>query len=436
MSNPSPDVLAVLRYLGSLAQTRLTGTADEARVHDALEQRLSALGYQTTFQHFRFPRQIYGGLGVHFGLAVLAGIFAAYAPRMAALVHLVLLVSFLSEVVLRRHVLRKLWPSVATRNLLCTLPARGPLRRRIVFAAHVDSAYTGLLFNPKVLRVMTQPPPPFLPFLRKQLLLPAVCIAVMMALEAAAFATPGWAVGLLCVPPALVAFFNLQILFNNTVVPGAADNLSGCAAQVTLATEWAANPVAGVEVVFAFTGAEEAGTGGAAHLARAMRGVWDPAITDVIILDTLSNGTLFTLEEGELHRIPIPRRLLTAFALGAQRAGQPAPAPYIIPAGATDALPFLSCGFAAAALTCIDPLQGAPRHYHHPSDTVDNVDAVQLQASTRVASQVLRVLATEHADHDPPRGPALHVPSDAPPVQHAVGAAAPAGPGAAPGGAA
>ncbi len=78
--------------------------------------------------------------------------------------------------------------------------------------------------------------------------------------------------------------------------------------------------------------------------------------------------------------------------LSAREAGTAIPRPYIIPAGATDALPFLVAGYRALALTCIDEKQHAPRNYHHPHDTADRVDPVQLRASLKVASALMKRL--------------------------------------------
>ncbi len=386
------DVTAHLHWLAGLAPTRLTGGEGERAVQQAIAEHLGARGFRTDWQPFRFPRHIYGSLALHFGLAL---VFAALAPRwpiVAALGHLVVAASFFAETTLRRHLLRALWPKVDTRNLLMTWPAQGPLTRRIVCLAHVDSAYTGLMFHPPILKVLTKPPPRALGFLYKQLLLPFVSLLVLAGVELAGVLHPAL-LAILSVPSLIVFFFNFDILLRNRVVPGAADNLSGCAAQVTLGEAWARAPVPGVELVLAFTGAEEAGTGGAAHLARSVKDTWSPEVTEVLVLDTLSNGDLYILEEGELFARPIPEALRAAIGRGAQAAGQPAPPAFAIPAGATDALVFLVEGYRAAALTCIDLAYGAPRNYHHPNDTAANVDPVQLDASTRVAQQVLLELA-------------------------------------------
>lgn len=389
------DVIETLHWLAGLAPTRLTGTADEKRVQEAIAERVTAAGYRATWQPFRFPRHIYGSLALHFGLALAIAIVAHRSPIAAGVGHLVIALSYYSEAVWRRHGLRKLWPSIATQNLLLTRTPEGSVTRRVVFLAHVDSAFTGLMFHPSIIKEIAKPPPSFLPFLKKQLLLPFVCVLVLAGLELASVATPTWARVVLAVPLFIVFAFNADVVIKNRVVPGAADNLTGCAAQIVLAEAWAEAPEPGVEVVFAFTGAEEAGTGGAAHLSRTAG--WDPAITTVVVLDTLSNGNLFLLEEGELFRAPMPADLALTARAAATECGLPEPESYAVPAGATDALPFLIRGYRALALTCIDPEQHAPRNYHHPNDTADRVEPTQLKASTKLALALLRRLGRGEA---------------------------------------
>ena len=393
MSAAENDVVTTLNWLAGLAPTRLTGTEGEKRVQQAIAERLERAGYTATWQPFRFSRHIYGSHALHFGLALLLVFVARYAPLVAGIGHLVVAISFYSEAMWRRHLLRLLWPRVATQNVLLTWPAKTALRRRLVFLAHTDSAFTGILFHPAVIRVVAAPPPRLLAFLRKQLMLPFLCLLALAALESIhpIWGAPVWLIGLLCFPLVTVFFFNIDVVLRNRPVPGAADNLSGCAAQVELAEAWARSAADDVEVVFGFTGAEEAGTGGAAHLSRTAG--WDRAITEIIVLDTLSNGTLHLLEEGELYRCPMPPALREDARAAARDVGLPEPTDYIIPAGATDAFPFLIAGYRALALTCIDAKQHAPLNYHHPNDTADRVEPEQLRSSTRIASAFLERLA-------------------------------------------
>lgn len=390
---PSDDVVSTLEWLGGIARTRLTGTPEERAAQDAIAARLEKAGYTIGWHAFRYPRHIYGSLALHFGLALL--FLAVPWPALAAAGHALVAVSFFSEATRRGLILRHLWPKTASQNLLATLPARGPMRRRIVLLAHVDSAYTGFLFRPSVLKVLAAPPPKFLPFLQKQLALPLAGVAALAVFELASmfFELPRWPMFVLALPAVPVFLLNAQIVLRNEVVPGAADNLTGCAAQVVLAEAYAKRRADDVEIVFGFTGAEEAGTGGALELVKAKRDEWSRDDTVVVILDTLSNGDLYQLEEGELYRIERPPELVAAVDAAGVAAGRGPVPRYVVPAGGTDALPFLAYGYRAIALTCIDPVQNAPRGYHHPSDTVENVDPEQLVRSTDVAEHLIAELA-------------------------------------------
>jgi hypothetical protein len=117
-----------------------------------------------------------------------------------------------------------------------------------------------------------------------------------------------------------------------------------------LAERLAAEQPDDVELVFVCTGAEEASTGGALALARAKsRGEWSPADTLVVGIDGMTNG-------------------------------------------ATDVVPFLAHGYDGICLACIDHHIGAPRHYHWPTDTAENLDADQFDRSVAFAEAYVREL--------------------------------------------
>ncbi|MBL8951395.1 MAG: M20/M25/M40 family metallo-hydrolase [Myxococcaceae bacterium] len=388
------DPVSVLNWLAKLAPIRLTGTEAERTAQEAIAERLQRSGYEARWVPFTTARHIYGSIALHFGLALAAVPFIATWPLVTAVLHLFLAYSWYSESVRRRHVLRKLWPKVKTQNLLITSPSQGPVTKRIVLLAHCDSAFTGFLFKPRVLKVLAAPPPKFLPFMQKQLFLPWAGLIALgaLALASVVLPVPGWLFWVLAGPSVPVFVLNFDILLRNTVVPGAADNLSGVAVQLVMAEEWVKRQrPAGVEVVFAFTGAEEGGTLGAAHLAQTMG--WEKDKTEVLALDTLSNGKLYLLEEGELWAQPPSESLVAKAREAAKACGQPEPELYKVPAGGTDALPFLVEGYKALALTCVDPEWHAPRNYHHPNDTAENVDPVQLRISASIALELLQRLA-------------------------------------------
>lgn len=65
---------------------------------------------------------------------------------------------------------------------------------------------------------------------------------------------------------------------------------------------------------------------------------------------------------------------------------------FVAPLGGTDASPFIQHGWDAVGLCCLDPELGAPRHYHLPSDTLENLDMDQLMRSIDVVEALAREL--------------------------------------------
>jgi hypothetical protein len=336
---------------------------------------------------------------LHFGLAVLGTLLFGWSPAVALALHLLAAVSYALDATRRGYLLRRLLPSVRSRNLLAVRQAVGQRRLRLVLVGHIDAAFTGTAFHPAVIRAGTKESRwRALRFLRKSMLVAvgATLLAALLDVLALVVGPAPWLwalLALMSLPAFLVFAGNLEIVLRNQVVPGACDNLTGCAAVAVLAERLRDFRPDDLELVYVVTGAEEAGTGGASALARAMASSWEPGETVVLGLDTLSNGELRLLQEGEMLPEPLPAwlaALVTDVAASAPRWG--AVPTYQIPSGATDALPFLRRGYDAACLGCIDPEIGAPRHYHRLTDTPDNVDLAQLALSIDFAEALVRAL--------------------------------------------
>jgi acetylornithine deacetylase/succinyl-diaminopimelate desuccinylase-like protein len=261
------------------------------------------------------------------------------------------------------------------------MPAhRGSPRLRVVFVAHADAAYTGVIFRPEVARrFLTQDTSPIYKSLR--VTTGAVAgLALLDLVELAGGRSRALSVlrAALTVPAFLAFALNLDVVVRNHVVPGAMDDLSGVAGMLLLARRL---QVRGrvpddVEVVFCATGCEEAGLGGAQALARDKQADWDRSSTVVIGLDGLANGSLCWLHEGEIFPVPIAPWLLEA--LRDTAASDPRFAEirgFEIPVGGTDAVPFAKAGYDAVTLGCVDRSLNMPRHYHTPNDTPENLEA-------------------------------------------------------------
>ena len=389
---------------------RLTGTAGERGLQEACAKELEALGGTAEWHSFRWGRSIYQSLALHFGLATAALVLGYFAPFAAAFVHVVVALSYASESAWKRPILRWALPSVSSQNVIVTFPAKRPMRHRIVTLAHADAAYTGVLFSPSIVRMAAKETKnPVGRAFRKGLALATFGLVALAAVEAmaplvpaSAMASYAWRVlAFALAVPSIAAFgLNLDVVLRNRVVPAANDNLSGCVATLELARRLQGTLPDDIELVTVITGCEEAGTGGASALARdfVAAGRWTAASTTVLALDTFSGGAPRLLQEGELVSKPIPPRLLALAARVCDEEPSLGPVtPYEIPSGATDAWPFLVAGFESLGITCIDPDLGAPRNYHLPSDTAENLDAPAFARTYAFTSRFIAKLAAERS---------------------------------------
>ena len=120
-------------------------------------------------------------------------------------------------------------------------------------------------------------------------------------------------------------------------------------------------------------------------------GEWDPAETTILGVDGLSNGELRWFEEGEIVTTPIPgwlEQILLEAASSEPRFSKARR--FHIPLGASDAVAFLAEGYDAVSIGCVDPAIGAPRHYHLPSDTAENLSTEELDLSFDFVERVAR----------------------------------------------
>ncbi len=395
--HPLHDGVADERYVRQVIERivadcprRLAGTADEERAQRLLARRFADLGISWEMHPFTYHHHLYGSLALHFGVGTLGSLLFGVAPAASLALHTLAGASYYGSSTRRFELLRRLLPRRDSHNLVATLPADGEAdpALRIVLIAHADAAYTGLVFDPRLVKRLAGRGPS-LPPLDKPLRLTTCSQFALAGVDALGVVLGPvgrqllWpAVGLLSVPGLLAFALNMEVVLRDQAVPGANDNLSGCAALGVLAGRLAPRKRADVELVFVDTGAEESGTMGAMALARQMRDRWDRSRTVIVAVDGMTNGTLRYFLEGELRDCRVPPDLAQA-ALDAARGDERLQGfgPYRMPVGSTDAAPFHRHGYDCISIGCADPTLGSPRHYHHPDDTPANLDMRQLMAS-------------------------------------------------------
>lgn len=399
-SESETRAIPLIERIVDACPNRLPGSRSERRAQRMLRREFASLDLQTGFHRFRFNRSIYANFALHFGLAAIGSVLFVQSPLAALAVHALVVISYLGDTSRRFYLLRRLFPFHQSQNLVARRPAENPPRLHIVLVAHADAAYTGEIFEPERLRTASRMPP--LPFdlARKPIRLAVASVLALGAIDCTAFwwgASPWLWIGLVLatLPPLLVAFANLEVVARNEVVPGANDNLTGCAGLVLLAERLERHRPEDVELTFVATGAEEAGGGGGRALAREKLacGDWRPDNTVVIGVDGLSNGRLRYFREAEVFRTPIPTFLLDVLEdTKAEDERFAELERHDIHAGSTDVLAFRAAGFPGVCLGCVDPEFGAPRHYHHPSDTPENLDSDQFARSLDFTERFVRRL--------------------------------------------
>ncbi len=396
----------LIREIVAACPQRPSASDRERRAQHMMAETLGNAGGMTSWQSFRYSRSLYTMIALHWGI-VLVGCLPVclfpetiWGPATSLLVHLLAGVSYWCDSYRWGFLLRRIFRWVPSQNLLVTFPARTAMRRRIVLIAHADSAPTGFQFRPRLVRSAAewryQGTRRWLRFLRRPMLVAMIGVVWFIYREFDILLHQRWLFRFNILYFNFGCYFllltlsNLQVALSRKFTPGANDDLSGCAALDILAQTVIPDRPDDVEIVVAVTGCEEAGTGGAWSLARQMQQTWDRKETFVLVLDSISNGNLRLIREGEIIPAALPAREVE-FAREIAR-NDPRFSTFSIfdlPAGATDALPFGQRGYSAFALACIDPQLGAPRHYHLPGDSPENLDWEQLVDSIEFAERLV-----------------------------------------------
>jgi len=378
---------------------RRSTSDQERRAQEMMVPELENAGLECSWRPFTFNDNLHANMLLHFGLGVLGTAVSGLFPAAGFALHAGAATSYWADGARRGYFLRRLLKFKEAANLVAVAPAKGPLELRLVFIAHADAGYTGWVFDPRVIRSAEGGPG----ILKRPIALTTAATGALAGFDALRMAFGPltfplrpleW---LLTVPAAVTCAMNAQIMIKNTVVPGANDDLSGVAALPVLAHRLVPGIPDGVELVFVVSACEEAFLGGADALAREMEGTWEKDRTVIVALDAITNGDLhFVGTEGEVKRFESPGWLRRAAREVAVRTELPGGLGTIDPpAGGSDAGPFLARGYDALALVCVDPALGAPRHYHQPSDTLENLDMDRLMRSMdfceALAREIMRV---------------------------------------------
>ncbi|MEA2272010.1 MAG: hypothetical protein QOI98_718 [Solirubrobacteraceae bacterium] len=364
--------------IGERASSRwIAGRLEESGAHDV---RVEPFRYQSTYAWAQ-------------GLHTAAGLLATRIRGVGgAALALGALASLELEVSGRRQWLRRFLPAGEGANVVARIPATGARVATLVLVAHHDAARTGMVFRTRVTEAGAARR------LKRRSIDPYVAPIAVPGFGLAAFGSLARGrAGALArrVAQALLGagiLAGLDIATERTV-PGANDNATGVAALIALASRFAAEPLAGVDVVLVAPGCEESGMGGMAAYLAGHGGDLNPENTLVLGLDTLGSGTPVVLEaEGALLRHRYRDEDLDLADAGAHRAGVEAPERWRI-GGWTDAILAVFAGLPAISLLSVGP-KGIFTHYHHPTDVPSHVDYDCVERCVALAGAIAEELAS------------------------------------------
>ncbi len=371
---------------------------DERRASEMMRIEFEKLGLATREHPFEFSDNLYANALMHSLPAVLGTAISGIAPALALPLHLLPAISYCLESTRKAYLGRRLLGFKPSRNILGIVPAETATPAlRIVICAHVDAAFTGLFFQPAIVKALGREAPFGLRFIHRAIELTVRTQLALAAIDVVRMFTGplSWPLRplewLLTVPSLSSVAINLDIVLRDQIVPGANDDLSGVAALPLLVRRLAARKRPDVELVFVATGCEEASLGGGDALARDFDGEWDKTRTVVLGLDGLANGDLrYAVEEGEVVAQRIPDwldRVCKEVTASEPRFAEVTP--FEIPVGGSDIAAFLARGWEGVCLICVDPEIGAPRHYHLPSDTPENLEVDKVLYSIDYAEKLV-----------------------------------------------
>jgi hypothetical protein len=370
-------------------------SSDERRAALLVQEWYRRAGLQASLHEFTFNDNLYANLALHFGLSSAAALVSPLAPALAAAVASGVAISYAADSSRRGFLLRRAFPFRRSQSVVATLPSIGERKVRVVFVSHIDAAFTGTMFEAWFVQRFAPRPGP----LYKGLRVATGSVAALGVLAAAMSVSPAvrrsgrWLSLPLGLPSMLAAGLNMNMLYRNRIVPGAADNLSAVAGGLLLAQRLLHARPEHVEFVFASVGCEEASLGGSDALAAEMSGAWSTDDTFVIGIDGFCNGELRWFREGEVFPIASSTILEGLIQELAAEPRWSELAPLDIPVGGTDAIPFLVRGYHAMTLGCVDPARGTPREYHQVTDDVQHMNPEKISECVDLCEQLVWRLA-------------------------------------------
>jgi Peptidase family M28 len=260
--------------------------------------------------------------------------------------------------------------------------------RTVVLVSHHDAAHSGLVFHPALPRLGMR----LLPRLHANA---NQSVPIIYGVFLGPLLLALWGVTGRRFLKAAGAFFatgaaaTMAEIGARGVVPGANDNLSAVAVNVTLAHALCEDPPEGVRVILLSTGSEESFMEGMQAFGRRHFPSLPRATTEFVCIECVGSPQLCVVEgEGMLRMRYYDERSREALAAAGVAAGAELRRG-LRTVAATDGLIPLRAGYPTCTLGGVDETK-FPANYHWPSDTPDNLSWESVEAAAAVAEAYVR----------------------------------------------
>ena len=366
-------------------------TAQEQRAADYSAEQLRNLGAQDVrIEAFQAIPSTYWPFAVAFATALTGSLLALFlgwqgAFAIGAGLSALGAWAMFAETEFAAHWGRAFLPKANSQNVVARIPPSGPLHRRAVLCAHLDTHRTPIFYSSKTWHTIFST---LVALAFVSMLLGALGLGLAAALSW------DWArwLGLAL---ALIQAFALGLCLHADFTPyspGANDNASGVAVVLELARQLLTEPLAQTEIHLALTGCEEVGAYGiAAYLDAHADDLGEDTL--YIILDEVGLGTIKYLTSDGLilkhktHPFALELARQTASVLPEITTREGAGIAY------TDALVATIRGLPALTVCALPSRDSAEAsHWHQMSDTIEHVDEKTLRDVYRFTWQILQTL--------------------------------------------
>lgn len=376
---------------------RPAGYEGEKKAQDYVEKVMTPIADEVTREGFTLsPKAFMSWVMIDGILAIIAaalGIvsFTGAVPQLAGAFHIasivlcvVAIVFLIGEFLLYKKLLDPFFKKAESSNVICKLKATGEVKRRIIIAGHIDSAYEWRYTYKGGSKMVTA----------------VVVGAVLGLLITLALGVVGMFIdnnslniALIVLQAVVIPFLAAVIFFVNwkLVVDGANDDLTGVFTSMATLLYLKHNNITfeNTEVVAISMGAEEEGLRGSKAFAKAHGEEYknDGVETVFLALDTLRDYEFMSVITKDMTAtVKLDSQACALVMKASENAGIPVKYS-TIPLGATDAAGMQQGGIKSTAFTSMDPAPA--RYYHTRLDTVKMLEMKTIEDSLKVVLEAV-----------------------------------------------